>query len=508
MGKAAGTTVEMEAPLHWHRFVLRWMLLSLAMHLVTAWFSRGYHSADEYFQIMEFLNYKLGGTPARDLAVEFSERMRPWMQPFLYWCLVQGEKFAGIQSPFAWAFSFRVFTGLIGWASSYALALQARDWFTNERARRFCVMALGLIWFFPSLHVRPSSESLGGSAFLLGLALTASAARRESRCGLWLIAGAILALSFETRFQMGIAVAGLGAWLLLIARPPLRKLATWLGGFALVFAAGRVIDHWAYGDWSFSPWHYVQYNLVRGEVNRFGQAPWWDVFRMSFTESWPFIGLALALATIIAWIRHPRHILTWSLGLFFLVHEVIAHKELRFFFPIALAGPVLLTLALTSRRGDRFMDPDQGWARWPWRFLLLNNFIALGALCFVPFSRTAQFYEGVYDLIPPGATRFEIFYPDRNPYLVLGNPIYFYRPQSLVLTQLRSYPELQARMLAQPSEPIWIFSQKFDLPPEASTLSPFCQPAYRTIPAWMTHINITNWLERTNAWTLFRCQAR
>ena len=156
----------------WKKFLKRWMAVSLALHLVTAYFSVGYHSADEYFQILEFLNFKLGGTPLSDLAVEFGERMRPWTQPFIYWCLVKVWQALGIDSPFTWATSFRLLTSLIGWLSLLALAWRAREWFSkNERAWRFCVRAAALLWFLPALHARPSSESLAGSAFLIGLAL-------------------------------------------------------------------------------------------------------------------------------------------------------------------------------------------------------------------------------------------------------------------------------------------------------------------------------------------------
>ena len=504
----------------WRKFIWKWMGLSLLLHLLTAWFSQGYHSADEYFQILEFLNYKVGGTPVQHLAVEFPERMRPWMQPYLYFCLIKIWKALGVTSPFTWAFSFRVFTGLIGWASTFALALRSSDWFESERARRFCVMACALLWFLPSLHVRPSSESLSGSCFFLGLALTDWLATHRpglmhrrwekpfTKTALWVASGLLLGLSFEARFQSGLLIAGLGLWLLLRARVGWRPLTAMTLGFAILFTLGRWIDRWGYGEWVMSPWRYVEYNLIRGEVNRFGHAPWWDVFRMSFTESWPFIGTALVLATLVAWIRHPFHILTWSLVPFFLVHEIIAHKELRFFFPIAMAGPALLTLSLLSRKGTHFLDPVRvRGVKWFWRFLEVNNWIALIALCFVPYSRTAQFYQGVARLIPPGAARFEIYYQGRDPYLVLGNPVFFYRPPQIVTTPFTSYDELVAKLKSHPTESVWVFSQKFELPTEASALAGNCHAAYRTLPVWVKHINLWNWLDRTNAWTLFECRS-
>ncbi len=69
---------------HWRGLLFKWMGISLICHLLATWLSVGHHSVDEYFQILEFLSYKRGLTPAYDLPVEFHEKMRPWLQPFLY----------------------------------------------------------------------------------------------------------------------------------------------------------------------------------------------------------------------------------------------------------------------------------------------------------------------------------------------------------------------------------------------------------------------------------------
>ena len=496
------------------------MGLSLAFHLIAAWFSVGHHSADEYFQILEFLSYKRGLTPAYDLPVEFHEQMRPWMQPFIYGLITRAWEALGVHNPFTWAWSFRLITGLLGWAATVGLALRSRKWFSDPIAQQFCVIGLAVFWFLPALHVRPSSESLAGSAFLCALVLLTGPTPR------YFLAGVFMGISFEARFQLALMSLGLFAWLIFIGPSVLpttfssriKKSLPVLAGLALIIAIGRWIDHWGYGQWVISPWRYFEYNLLRGEVNRFGRSPFWDVFRMSFTESWPFLGLGLAIASCVAWIRHPRHPLTWSHIPFFLVHEVIAHKELRFFFPIALAGPVLLTLSLTSARTGRFTDPaclisDQILGGWPaklgrafWRFLIINNFIALIALLFLPFSRPIQFFKSIWDFIPQNAARFEILYRNDDPYHLLGNPIYFYHPPSLVTLKFNDYADLIPRLRAQ--ETLWIFIPQISLPSEAAPIASSCQPAIRSLPEWVTHFNFNHWLERAHPYTLFKCVDR
>ena len=251
---ALGTAAEVardSADPTWIPFLRRWMILSLVLHAITAVFSVGHHSADEYFQILEFLNYKLGQTPVQDLPVEFPEMMRPWLQPAIYYVVAKLWLLIGVSNPFTWALSFRMFAGFAGWLSTVILAVSARYWFEDRRARRFAVVVLALIWFFPALHVRPSSESMGGSAFLIGIGLASLGLveRLKSRFGkwAWIFVGACFGLSFEGRFQMALMVVGALAWLLLIGRAGWARFK-WIGcGGGAVFLIGRAVDAWGYG---------------------------------------------------------------------------------------------------------------------------------------------------------------------------------------------------------------------------------------------------------------------
>lgn len=506
-------------------FLWKCLWVSLALHLITAYFSVGYHSADEQFQILEFLSYKLGGAPAADLSVEFREKMRPWLQPAIYYGMTRGLQFFGIESPFTWAFAFRVFAGLMGWLSVVGMALSVPKWFKDPRAHRFAWATLALIWCFPVLHVRPSSESLAGSSFMIGACLITWELYRSGsfRFSRWLAAGAFFGLSFESRFQMGLMVFGAAAWVLLVSQrwtPAFSRLGerakavvAICAGFALLFALGRMADRWGHGDWSFAPYNYVNYNLIRGLVTQFSQRPWWDVFRMSFTETWPFVGTALAVATVIAWIRHPLHLLTWSQLPFFFVHEWIAHKELRFFFPIVFAGPILLTLAFYSAKTQEFLKLPKSWAgrslKALWIFLVVNNVAALLILCFMPFARTAQFYEGLYKQIPPGVEKMDLYTVHRDPYEVLASPIHFYRARQVKVHQLGSVKDFES-IRAGAKETVWFFDHRARLPEDFQKPLAGCAVVYSTYPqallSLITKLGVSDqFLERTNTWTLYQC---
>ena len=49
----------------WRSLLKRWLGFSLVMHIVAAVFSAGYYDADEQFQILEFLNARLGRSLAQ-----------------------------------------------------------------------------------------------------------------------------------------------------------------------------------------------------------------------------------------------------------------------------------------------------------------------------------------------------------------------------------------------------------------------------------------------------------
>ncbi len=494
------------------RFVWRWMGCSLALHLLAAYFSMGYQSADEQFQILEFLGYWLGKTPVAELAVEYRERIRPWLQPGIYWVITKALDRVGVENPFQLVFAFRVFSALVGWLSLVGLAFLSGHWFRGPRARKLAVLGLALLFYFPVLHARPSSENLAGSVFLLGLEVILLLAYARDRKVTWLQAlasGLLFGMSFEFRFQAGILIAGFFAWLLVVRKERLATLVWIALGVALMIGLGRAADRIAYGEWVLSPVRYFEYNLVRGEVARFGRSPWWDIFRMAFTETWPPLGLVLSACFVVSWIRHPRHPLTWCMVPFFLVHIGISHKELRFFYPIAASGGVLLALCFYSEKtGELILLPKALWAwflRGAWTLLVFENCVAVLCLSVVPFARNIQFQEGIYDLMERERMgTLEILTRDRDPFEYLGSYLHFYRHAGITVTRVATVEDV-SRRLSFASRPLYLFETSAELPPGNELLARSCQPVIRTLPQWIRILNFNDWLKRVNVWTLYRC---
>lgn len=473
-------------------------------HLLAAWFSIGHLAADEYFQILEFLSFKLGNTPVSVLPDEYSAQIRSWLQPGLYYVIARGLQGIGITNPFHWAFVFRLLAAALGWLSLYVLANYSKRWWKNDKsdaAENFMLWLCAFLWFLPALHARPSSEGMSGSVFLLGLG-----ALLYGRAA-W--AGILFALAFEFRFQTAVMTFGALAWALTFhwhaGRERIRNLSALFGSGALVFAGARWIDFWGYGAWTFSPWNYVSYNLIQNQAAKFGVSPWWDVARMSFTEAWPLLGTMLLAGLIASWVRHPRHVLTWTMLPFFAVHCLIGHKELRFFYPVAAAAPFFLPLALSSRAG-KFPTLDHRLGHRAIRaavwVLAVWNVMGLFALSTLPAARNVAFYRDIWKHREEISAIHTI---ERDPYDLFGSPVIYYRPPELEVVKLKSFGEFNERLAANPGSKLWLFYPRMDLPPEAGELSERCVLEIRTLPSWVKRVNIGGWVERAHAFSLFRC---
>ena len=127
----------------------RSLFILTAVTVVTAWFSNTFYFPDEHYQILEFMGHKLGITSAQDLPWEFEARIRPWLQPFLYYLITWPLMALGVTDMFAITFILRLVTGLF---SVFALAVFARailDTLKDEAQQRAFARYLPLFGFVP-----------------------------------------------------------------------------------------------------------------------------------------------------------------------------------------------------------------------------------------------------------------------------------------------------------------------------------------------------------------------
>lgn len=193
------------------------LVASLLAHVLAAWFNAGPFQPDEHFQILEFAAYKLGTVPAQSLAWEFAEQARPALQPALAWAAFRLFGALGVSDPFLVVFALRLGMGLLGLSLTLVILRHGLPSIRSAACRRFFITFSLVFAYLPFLHGRFTSENAAGlalfsGAFLVLRLLDPDRPRRSD--ALWALAGVLLVLAFYFRFQVGFAIAGLGAWLL------------------------------------------------------------------------------------------------------------------------------------------------------------------------------------------------------------------------------------------------------------------------------------------------------
>jgi phosphatidylinositol glycan class B len=312
--------------------------------MLAAWFNDGFLNADEHYQILEFAQYKLGLQSPAALAWEFAEHMRPALQPWLAALAIRAHHQLGVISPFTIAWSLRVLSAVLGLWVSLELCARVLPRVSSRWARQAALFLSFFLWIVPTAHARFSSENWGGLWFAAGLCLALDAADERSRqrrhsLVLGVATGVVWGIAFYCRFQMAIAIAGAMAYLAFIHRRP-ALCAAITSGFVAACALNEGLDRWLYGVWSFAPLNYLWMNLVLGKAAAFGTAPWWMVMVYIATVLIPPFSLAVLVILAIGSWYGRRHLVTWSVVPFLVVHAVLARKDARFLIPMLyLLGP-------------------------------------------------------------------------------------------------------------------------------------------------------------------------
>jgi len=324
----------------------RGLALLAAVILVTAWFSETFYFPDEHYQVLEFMAFKLGITPASDLPWEYAARIRPWFQPLVYFLVAKPLLLLGLKDMFAIAFVLRLATGLFSLLGLAAFARAVLPAIEGDEEKRAFIHYLPLFGFLPYLFVRTASETFSAAFFALGLAL-AMGKRSAPRLGL---AGLFCGFAFESRYQTGLLGLGLFAWLIFIGRARMSGLAAFMSGALAALAVGALADRWGYGQWAFPPLGYVDVNLLQGvAAHQFGREPVLAYLYLLPAQIFFAITLVLMAAMVSMWLRNPRHPVSWATLPFVLAHVAVAHKEARFLFPLAILATSFPVLGFSPR---------------------------------------------------------------------------------------------------------------------------------------------------------------
>jgi len=468
--------------------------------IIAAWFSIGYHHPDEHFQIWEFANYKLGHIPAVDLPWEFHAKERPGVQVFLAYSTILVAQKLGIENPFIQVFITRLICGIVAiwifWRWSFWLE---RDLKQPANARW---LRIGLLFFcfIPYLNVRFTSENTSALCFFGGMLLLVRAIGDRKNNYSWhlVLAGFMLGLSFFFRYQIAFAGIGLGAWILTQNRLSWSVWAALTIGVLVAVCVGLATSFWLYGEWVFAPYNYYYHNIVLGKAAEFGVEPvWWYLTEMPIALI-PPLGLALWALFFVGLWKKPMHSLTWCLVPYVVAHSFMAHKEVRFLFPMVLPFFFLVV------SGWEFFQEKfevKNWMRKSFAFCLWLNLVPLTFTVLAPACKMAAYSKFLWDweLAHPNSTIYFVKKAPRKHY-PLDMPFYENPKQH----QLDWYTDSLYKndTTALKSGDLMLFTEVLNPQP---TVPPGynLKRVFAMYPNWALRFNINDWQSRTRIWAVY-----
>jgi phosphatidylinositol glycan class B len=477
---------------NWRSKQSKWLILSLLLFLISAYFSKGYHHFDEHFQLLEFANWKAGKTPTDQLPWEFYEQMRPALQVWIVYIFQLSFKAVGLNNPFVLAFSLRLISAFLSFFLLTQLFRQFKGELGVKQEKLFFFLTF-FLWYFFYIGVRFSSENWSALAFGFGISLLYPFGQTK-KLKPYFFAGILFGLAFHFRYQIAFAIFGLILWLLVFQKAKLAQMTSLILGGLLSFFLGVAVDAWFYGEWVLAPWNYLQQNLIEDKVSGFGVEPWWYYFSRFIEQGIPPLSVLLLLATLLYFIKQFKSWLSWMLVPFIAVHMLIGHKELRFLFPMVYWLP-LIVCSLTSNWKEKSLN--QKWLKVLIYISWMVNLIFVLIACFRPAEPQIPLYEAVYEEV--GNKKATLYHFGKNPYHRVLN-VHFYKNQSLQIKELEAIDSLPKK--AQPNEVQLVVlggkGKQTDLALKDAEL------IYSTFPNWFTKVNFNDWQSRTNVWKVYR----
>lgn len=324
----------------------KYYIIAFILFIATAFFSEGFFHEDEHFQLVEYANFKMGNVPSDDLPWEYYEQMRPAFQVLVTYSVFNILKLFGPIDPFIATMMLRMIAAILSFVALVSFFNKYKTELKEKKSIRWLLLLTLFLWYVPYISVRFSSESFSTLFMLFAIYFYPVIGRKETPAWKYLLVGIFMGLSFISRFQMGFMIFGASLWILFIRKEKIKHMGWILAGFSLSFGIGLLCDYWFYGKWVLSAYHYFYQNLVENKAAGFGVSPVWFYVMNTPLFVFPLFGIVIVPCLFIFFIKYPKHLFTWMLIPFIIIHHIIGHKEMRFLFPMAPFIPFIVIMVL------------------------------------------------------------------------------------------------------------------------------------------------------------------
>ena len=473
-------------------YIIFYIFIGLALHLMSAYWSYGFYSDDEHFQILEPAAYLLGlnNIIIEDVSGYYWEwrlhiRMRPWLQPYFYYNLITLFKYIGISDPFSWTLTIRILSSLFGFFSIIYLFFTIKKDFIFKDTH-FTYFFFFSFWFYPFIHSRSSSENLSFTLFFISFCMIYKQIKLnnfKTNYFIYFISSFILGLSMVVKFNMVFTVIPIFIWIT-IFKFNIFKIILFCSSVLLALSFGLFIDFINWGSFKNTYLQFYEYNLgEHGRLNDFGIDPWWFFISETILQLAPFLSIFFVLGILTFWIKKPLNIITWISICTILIISSFGHKEIRYIFPIYIFAPFFILFLIEKYNYKYFSKIFIG-------LIIFSNLVFLSLTLFVPPNTKVGVYKFIYDNINNDE---EIYFIEDNPYLINNMEPFFYTSFLPVIKKYQQDKEIKN---------IWLISNKYK--DVISLKKNNCKIKYTTYPQFIFNLN-NNWKRLNLNWYILKC---
>ena len=475
-----------------NNFLLICIIIGAILHIVSAFFTIGFYSDDEHFQILEIAAYLLS---INNVAIEDTSgyywewrehiRMRPWIQPYLYFNFINFLKLLGINDPFLWTLYIRLLSSLLGFLSIIYLYFTLRDKFFVKNYK-FNTFIFFSFWFYPFLHSRTSSENLGITLFIISFCLIYNlliSKKINFSIYKFITAAFFFGMSMVVKFTLVFTTIPVYLWLC-VFRFKINLLLILTILIFISLGIGILIDSLFWGYFTNTYYQFYIFNLSDelGRLNDFGIEPWYFYITETSKQLAPPISVFFLIGLIFYWYHNKLDIISWLTMITLLVFSIIGHKEIRYFFPIYLFAPFLLAYFFNFISNIYLLHSIKS-------IVVISNLIFLILTLFVPPNTKVGVYKYIFDNLNDSD---KIYYSDENPYLINNMEPFFYT------NFINKIEPLNKNI----SNNYWVVSNNYESLKKLNITK--CDKMYSTYPDFIFKIN-KNWKRLKLNWYIYYC---
>ncbi|MFY7672239.1 hypothetical protein ACOSP6_14235 [Tenacibaculum sp. MEBiC06402] len=469
-------------------------IAAFIIFMITAFFSVGHLQSDEHFQVLEFAQYKLGKISANDLPWEFGEKMRPSIQPWIVYSFINLFDAIGLNNPFVITLIFRIFSGILLWYVIISLnKIIIEKYFKVTRWANIFYATSLLLWFIPFTSVRFSSENISALFLLLGFL---QLFRKQTYVSFAII-GLFWGLSFLFRYQLGLSIFGTYAFLLFIQRIHILKLAISVIPLFLIIRLGVYLDTLFYDEFTIAPYNYLKANILDDKASNFGTSPFFAYLYLFLGKAIPPISLILFAGFISSFKPLKKNIFLWSIIPFILIHSFIAHKEIRFMFPVNYLFIFMSVYGLMNYFKDKEI---KNWHSKLIKFSVYINILLLVVMAFKPMNGTVKLFKYVYNNL--NKTETHLISTKRPLYSMLVDLQSSFYTAKNIKNEVVKPEDLAQYLRSNNIKNCYILHEKFDL---AESLDGYSlEKVYSEYPEWIKSLKFIDWQKKLRTKTIYK----